>query len=185
MPSFTNKAIKEAFIKLLEQYPLKQISVKDIVEECGINRNSFYYHFADIPSLINEIMVENADRIIEEYAGADSLEKCLTAAAQFALRNKKSVLHVYKSASRELVELQLMKICEHVVSSYGKAVFGGIDIDERDREILQRFYKCELFGQIIDWLNCDMRYDIQSQFSRLCEIQDSITASAIQKCISK
>lgn len=44
--------------------------------------------FADIPSLINEIMVENADRIIEEYAGADSLEKCLTAAAQFALRNK-------------------------------------------------------------------------------------------------
>ena len=176
MPSFTKKAIKEAFIKLLEQYPLKQISVKDIVEECGINRNSFYYHFADIPSLINEIMVESADRIIEEYAGADSLEKCLTAAAQFALRNKKSVLHVYKSASRELVELQLMKICEHVVSSYGKAVFGGI---------LQRFYKCELFGQIIDWLNCDMRYDIQSQFSRLCEIQDSITASAIQKCISK
>lgn len=88
MPSFTKKAIKEAFIKLLEQYPLKQISVKDIVEECGINRNSFYYHFADIPSLINEIMVENADRIIEEYAGADSLEKCLTAAAQFALRNK-------------------------------------------------------------------------------------------------
>lgn len=55
-------------------------------------------------------MVENADRIIEEYAGADSLEKCLTAAAQFALRNKKTVLHVYKSASRELVELQLMKI---------------------------------------------------------------------------
>lgn len=39
MPSFTKKAIKEAFIKLLEQYPLKQISVKDIVEECGINRN--------------------------------------------------------------------------------------------------------------------------------------------------
>ena len=42
MPSFTKKAIKEAFIKLLEQYPLKQISVKDIVEECGINRNSLH-----------------------------------------------------------------------------------------------------------------------------------------------
>ena len=84
MPSFTKKAIKEAFIKLLEQYPLKQISVKDIVEECGINRNSFYYHFADIPSLINEIMVENADRIIAEYAGADSLEQCLTAATLYS-----------------------------------------------------------------------------------------------------
>ena len=78
MPSFTKKAIKEAFIKLLEQYPLKQITVKDIVEECGINRNSFYYHFTDIPSLINEIMAENEDRIIEKSAVADSLKKTLT-----------------------------------------------------------------------------------------------------------
>ena len=41
MPNFTQNAIKQAFIKLLDERPLKQITVKDIVEECGINRNSF------------------------------------------------------------------------------------------------------------------------------------------------
>ena len=45
MANFTRKAIKEAFLKLLNQRPLSQITVKDIVEDCGINRNSFYYHF--------------------------------------------------------------------------------------------------------------------------------------------
>lgn len=39
------KAIEIALFKLLNEKPLSKITVKDIVEECGINRNSFYYHF--------------------------------------------------------------------------------------------------------------------------------------------
>ena len=54
MPNFTRRAIKESFLKLLNQRPLNQITVKDIVEDCGINRNSFYYHFSDLPALVEE-----------------------------------------------------------------------------------------------------------------------------------
>ena len=42
MQNFTKKAIKETFVTLLDQRPLNRITVKDIVETCGINRNSFY-----------------------------------------------------------------------------------------------------------------------------------------------
>lgn len=47
MPGFTKNAIKQAFIELLNEQPLNRISVRDIVERCGINRNSFYYHFQE------------------------------------------------------------------------------------------------------------------------------------------
>ena len=67
MPNFTKMAIKATFIKLLNEKPLSQITVKDIVETCGVNRNSFYYHFQDIPALIEEIVTEEADRIIAQY----------------------------------------------------------------------------------------------------------------------
>ena len=53
MPNFTQKAIKESFIKLLNDKPLHQITVKDIVEDCGVNRNTFYYHFTDIPTPVS------------------------------------------------------------------------------------------------------------------------------------
>ena len=56
MANFTQKAIKETFIALLEEHPLSDITVKNIVETCGINRNSFYYHYQDIPALIEEIV---------------------------------------------------------------------------------------------------------------------------------
>ena len=48
MPNFTYNAIKASFIKLLSERPLSQIKVKDIVADCGVNRNTFYYYFHDI-----------------------------------------------------------------------------------------------------------------------------------------
>ena len=58
----TKILIKKTFLELLEQRPLSQITVKDIVAECGINRNTFYYHFQDVPALAGEIIKEHVDR---------------------------------------------------------------------------------------------------------------------------
>ncbi len=60
MANFTKKAIRESFLKLLTQRPLSQITVKDIVADCGINRNTFYYYFEDISNLIENIVEEDA-----------------------------------------------------------------------------------------------------------------------------
>ena len=63
MANFTRRAIKETFLKLLNQRPLNQITVKDIVEDCGINRNSFYYHFEDLPALVEEMVGEQVQSL--------------------------------------------------------------------------------------------------------------------------
>ena len=62
MANLTEKAIKASALKLLNEKPINQITIKDIVEDCGINRNSFYYHFRDLPSLIEEMVMEQALR---------------------------------------------------------------------------------------------------------------------------
>lgn len=41
----TKQAIVNAFWELLDEKPLSKITVKDIVERCQVNRNTFYYHF--------------------------------------------------------------------------------------------------------------------------------------------
>ena len=64
MTTLTKDAIKQSFMKLLNQKSLSKITVKEIVEDCGINRNSFYYHYDDIPSLVEEILNEQVDEIV-------------------------------------------------------------------------------------------------------------------------
>lgn len=54
----TKNAIIDAFWLLLEEKPYNKITVKDIVERCQINRNTFYYHFHDIPELL-ETTIKN------------------------------------------------------------------------------------------------------------------------------
>ena len=54
MPSFTKKAIMESFLHLMEKKPLDKITVRDIVDDCGINRNTFYYYFQDIYAVLEE-----------------------------------------------------------------------------------------------------------------------------------
>ena len=53
---------------LLETKALSKITVQDIADACEINRNSFYYHFQDIPALIEEIIMEAP---ADESAAAD------------------------------------------------------------------------------------------------------------------
>lgn len=48
MAKFTKAAIAQSFMKLLNKQTFDKITVKDIVDDCGINRNTFYYNYSDI-----------------------------------------------------------------------------------------------------------------------------------------
>ena len=78
MPNFTRKAIQETFITLLDERPLNKITVKDIVETCGINRNSFYYHFEDLPALVEEIVEEQVQVLILNHPTSHRWRSALT-----------------------------------------------------------------------------------------------------------
>lgn len=171
MPNFTRKAIKESFVKMLNEKPLAKITVKDIVEDCGINRNTFYYHFEDIPNLLLEIVTEDAERIIKEYPSVDSIEQCVSVAVKFTTDNKKAVFHIYNSANRDVFERSLMSVCEHVVTVYANTLFVDRDIPAEDRKLMINFYKCCCFGICIDWINNGMKEDLAEDFRKLWKLR--------------
>lgn len=182
MPSFTKQAIKNSFLKLLDQRPLSQITVKDIVEDCGVSRNSFYYHFPDIPTMLTEIITERADSIIAQYGSVDTLEQCLKAVVQFAQENRRALLHMYRSADRERVEEYLMRICRYTVERFVESAVGDVPVRAEDRELLVHYYQCLCFGQAVAWLNSGMRYDVEAQFSRLCTLTQGMIDELVLRC---
>ena len=183
MPSFTKTAIKQSFIRLLNDHPLKQITVRDIVEDCGINRNSFYYHFADIPTLLEEIIMEEAAQIIADHPSIDTIEECLIAVVEFARQNKRAIMNIYHSVNRELYEQYLWQLSEAVVTNYADTLLAQTPIDENDRRILIQFYKCACFGMTTEWIRTGMHSDIRQDIKRLCELKKGTTEEVIRRCI--
>ena len=181
MANFTKKAIKETFLQLLSERSINKISVKDISDACGINRNSFYYHFADIPSLIEEIVTEEAEKLIEKYPTIDTLENGLKVATEFALENKSAMLHLYNSANRDLFEMYLMNVTGHVVKAYLETAFKDVEVDAEEKEIALRLIKCSCFGMIIDWMNSSMDEEMPKYWIRACELCKGISQTIIER----
>ena len=70
MAGSTQRVIRKTFMELLEERPLNEITVKLIVERCGINRKTFYNHYRDIPDLMEKILTDEVDAImnlLEKY----------------------------------------------------------------------------------------------------------------------
>lgn len=182
MPNFTKRAIKESFWKLLNEQPLTQISVRKIVEECGINRNSFYYHFQDIPSLIEEIVMDASNALIQQHPSITSIDEGVEAAFRFTLDNKKAILHICNSVNRNIYEQYLMRICEYVVTTYFDTVFEKDIVSKSNRDIMILFTKCELFGLSIDWINTGMQDDAIEKLKRLLLLCNGLSSEMIKRC---
>ena len=66
----TKKAIYTAFIELIKNNDISDISVTDLCEKADIHRTTFYNHYSDIYSIIGEIensIIEEVKEILKDY----------------------------------------------------------------------------------------------------------------------
>lgn len=167
MANFTRRAIKETFLNLLEERPLGDITVKDIVEKCGINRNSFYYHYQDLPALMEEIIKEEAEDIIHKYPNVTSIVECYDALIEFASHRRRAIMHIYRSVNREIFEQYLMQVSEYFIRSYVDTALTHTEISQEDRQTIIDYYKCVGFGLVLDWLNSGMSDERAASIRRM------------------
>lgn len=57
--------IKKAVAKLIHEKDIQKITVSDIIREADISRGTFYAHFADVSSVIEQIESEEIHNLIE------------------------------------------------------------------------------------------------------------------------
>lgn len=180
----TKDKIKKTFLELLEQRPLSQITVKDIVSECGVNRNSFYYHYADLPSLVEDVITEEADKIMDKYDSFESIEKCLDAVLEFSMSHRKAALHLFNSNSQDIFVHYFMQISDEVIRRYFDELCRDRKIDPEDKELIIHYYKCLIFGQAVDWMRNGMTNDLQHQFRRFCEFNKGSIEAMVDRLTS-
>lgn len=181
MAQFTKKAIVESFIYLLNQKPLDKITVKEIVDDCGINRNTFYYHFEDIRALLTFVIDGEVERVIAKHTSVDSLEEGFIEAAHFALNNKKAVYHIYNSVSREELERYLNSIAEDVMRRMMEGIAESRDVEETDRELIIHFYKSGLVGMATGWIAEGMKADSEALIRRMGALLEGSVAEALRR----
>lgn len=159
MAQYTKKAILLSFVNLLSQNSLDKITVKDIVEDCGINRNTFYYYFRDIYDLLDELFRSETEQAIGNGQIFTSWQEGFQQAMHFALENKKAVYHVYNSVGREPLERYLHDVVYKMMLNFVQQEAKGLEVLEEDMTFIASFYQHAFVGMLLDWLRHDMEDD--------------------------
>lgn len=176
----TKRAIIEAFQQILEETPINKITVKNIVERCDINRNTFYYYFDGIPELVEYHLTSMADQLLDSFEQPDPAIELGNVVDYFTQR-KRSVLHIYRFYPRDQFIAMLDKISVYVIDQSIRQATAKSPIPEEDLTVLIRFYKGALVGGLLDWLESGMNYDMNTMVTRLCELMEGSTHNAIEK----
>ena len=158
--STTKKAIAFALKDLLSEKPLDKITINDIAEKAEINRQTFYYHFQDIPSLMINSIEKWADGIIKEYAISEKSVNCLSYMAQECTKRKKAMLHLFRSVEKEKLLSNMNEIAYHIICTYANEMKEKRNISEQDKETLIQCYKCFFVGSLLEWLERDATFDL-------------------------
>lgn len=177
----TKREISEAFWLLLEEMPYSRITVKAIVDRCRLNRNTFYYYFHDIPELAEATMQSWVDEIVEKHFSFGSPQDCLIPLVEGCTARRKAILHIYRSVQREEFLRHLNGLVAHAVGVYADGVKSTIGADPETLPVLCRFYKCVGMGLVLDWLDQDMRYDMQEFLRIVCVLFQGSAHSALLK----
>ena len=98
MSQITKNALAASLKRLLSKKELSKITVTNITEECGVNRQTFYYHFKDIYDLMEYRMEREMKRVMEETMSQPDPEKALAQLYMYIMENQKHIRALSESA---------------------------------------------------------------------------------------
>lgn len=168
MPSQTKQAIVETFLKLAAKKQLTRITVKDIVDACRINRNTFYYYFKDIYDVAAEVFRFEAetDALLADGSAAAG-DAYFAAVVGFLRGHRSAVLNIYASVAYDGYDRFLTPSVGRAVDDAIRRSAAGIDVSDTDLTLISRFYQKGIIGILTEWIRTGMKDASASIIGRL------------------
>jgi len=182
MSQVTKRALEASLKNLLLKKPLDKITISDIAEDCGINRMTFYYHFKDIYDLIEWSCVEDARKALEGKKTYGTWQEGFLQIFEAVRDNKPFIMNVYRSVSREQVEIYLYKLTYDLLLGVVEEKAAGIHVSDEDKKFIADFYKFAFVGLMLDWIRNDMKEDPNVIIDRLSMLMRGNITRALEAC---
>ena len=161
----TKKAIAAGLKELTKKKSFDKISIRDITEICGLNRQTFYYHFQDKYDLADWIYYNEAISIMIEDLTYDNWDDNL----RLMLTQMKKESYFYQN-TLSLNEDNgfrdyLLKIAGELFMNI--IVETADELDTADKKFMSEFYAFGVTGVIVSWAQHGMKESPESVTSKL------------------
>jgi len=153
----TKKAIAEGFTELMKTKSFDKITIADITDICGLNRQTFYYHFQDKFELVDWIYYNEAiAQLINNLTFDNWPDK-----VQQMLTTMKNKAHFYekalKTSEQNGFENYLFSITRELFIDIIERITKDDSLSEDEKSFISEFYSYGISGIILSWAQKGMR----------------------------
>ena len=181
MAQTTKRTIQITFLQLLEKQSMDKVTVRDIVEECGINRNTFYYYYKDIYDLLEDVFKEELKRLESIENNVTDWKITLEYTTKIVLEHKKAIENVYLSKFSDVVENYLFTAAAKSIRKYIWQKKEEYHISDKNMQFLCDYCSYTIVGMMVHWIRGNMQYDADEFLNKMSSIMEvSIEASLKQ-----
>lgn len=158
MPSNeTKKKLALSLQQLLSKKTLNHITIQNITETCGVNRQTFYYHFKDIYDLLEWLFHLETERALSGMDPTQTWQQGFSQLLQYACENKTFVYNVYHSLGREPLERYLYHVIENLLMGVLSHLSHDLNVSQSDKQFIADFYKYAFVGLMLEWIRGNMK----------------------------
>lgn len=159
MSNITKKALSMSLKKIMTSTPIDKITINDIVNDCGVNRRTLYYHFHDIYDLLEWTLKTELLEILGKNKTYKTWQKGFIYILDYLKDNKIIILNIYKAINRDYIENHLIKEVTTLILNVIDEVSIHTEVSNINKNKIAKFYEIALVGIILDWIKNEMKTD--------------------------
>ena len=177
----TKRYIQEAFQTLLLEKPMDRITVRDIVEECGLTRNTFYYHYDDIFDLFEDFLKAQLSQALHTSPQEMAPDEVLLKALGFLLEKPQVARHIFSSKNHAVMLQYLVRVSELLLERH--IALEGLSCTPEDRELILAVCSHALYGMLGQWLLCRKDASLEADLTRVTRLFEGTIHNALLSAI--
>lgn len=157
MPADMKEVIANAARQLILEKKVKKLTVKDIVEECQITRQAFYYHFEGIPDLIQWSMSQGMKHLLDECKEKKGPEEALRNFFVFAINAMPEVKKgMQTNYAKEIEQILIQNVCE-LLKGVAEEEELYQNYSHQEQKLIMRYHSRAILGILQEWTPEDTR----------------------------
>lgn len=176
----TKRVMADSLKSIMKELPFNKITIDKIVENCGYNRQTFYYHFKNIKELFEWLYMFETQEVVGDVRKL-STSQAIDVIMRYLYANRDVTLCAFNSLGREYVEKFIYSCIYDAVHDQviQKSVY--VTIDGKDIEFIANYFTLSYVALLVQWLSEDMKEDIDEFIIRLSRMMQGGVDLAVQK----
>ena len=154
----TKKLLGSTLKEMMAEKPFDKITVSELTKRCGLNRQTFYYHFETIIDLFKWMLYEETGPLLDRFSQDPyQWKEAVLQILYYMKENSATVLCALRSIENQQIRAFFTDYFRQAFNGLFSFICEDLDVDQEFKEFMMTLHITGAAGLAIQWLEYGMK----------------------------